>query len=135
MSVTVLVVAQGGLAQELVAAAEAISGQRARLQYLDIPWQSRPDEIRELLRAEIARLDRGGGVLVLTPLAGDALFQQAAQLQPTVEVLGGVNLGMLLALSCSDLCETPLPQLVRELQVRGRRAIRTTEPDAGTGAR
>ncbi len=129
MSVVALVVGQGHLARELVATVEAIAGPGCGLHYLDLPWECDPRELSRRIREAIEALDRSGAVLILTPLAGDAVFQQAAQYQPNAEVIGGVNLGMLLALACSDLRNQPLAKLVCELRDRGRRAIRSTEPE------
>jgi mannose/fructose-specific phosphotransferase system component IIA len=126
-SVGVLVLGQGRLAGELVASVEAIAGSSSGLQHLDLSWQCEPEELKRQIHQAIASCNRGHGVLVLTPLSGDALSQQAAQSHPEVEVLGGVNLAMLLALVCSELRTLPLPQLVRELQERGRKAISTIE--------
>ena len=67
----VLIVTPGGLAAELLSAAEMITGGLNGFEALSLPWTVGFDEARQQIRAGVERLDSGSGVLILTDMYGD----------------------------------------------------------------
>ena len=97
-----LVLTHGGLARELLAAANIISGHPDGFEALSLDWSDGFDEARAKVAAALERLDQGQGVLILTDMYGGTpcniamTFYQAGKF----EVLTGVNLPMVLRLAC-----------------------------------
>lgn len=122
----VLIVTHGGLARELLSAAEMITGGLNGFEALSLPWAEGFEEARERIRAALARLDAGRGVLVLTDMFGDTPTNAALSLAEPgrVEVVTGVNLPMVVRLGCIATQELGVGDLARWLQAKGRRAIR-----------
>jgi PTS system mannose-specific IIA component len=136
----VLIVAQGRLAHELLAAAETIAGSLPRFRALSLDWSEGLDRARQRIAAEIAALDDGSGVLVLTDVFGSTPTNAAmAEAVPgKVEVLSGVNLPMVLRLGCSATPPVPLEETARWLEIKARRSIsraRGPKPAAPSGSR
>src|ERR1700759_200546 len=65
-----LILTHGGLARELLAAAQVISGRLAGIEALSLDWNDTFDEARAKVRAALERLDEGQGVLILTDMYG-----------------------------------------------------------------
>ena len=121
----VLIVAQGRLAQELLAAAETIAGSLPRFRALSLDWSEGLERARQRIASEIAALDDGSGVLVLTDVFGSTPTNAAmAEAVPgKVEVVSGVNLPMVLRLGCSATPPVPLEETARWLEIKARRSI------------
>ena len=96
-----LVVTHGRLAEELVHAAQTIVGAHEAFEAVTIGWHDDPGEARGRIEGAIRRVDRGGGVLVLTDMFGGTPTNLALSfLEPgRVEVITGVNLPMLIKLA------------------------------------
>lgn len=119
-----LILTHGGLANELLAAAEVITGKLRGFESLGLAWSEGVDEARARIAASVARLDTGDGVLILTDMFGGTpsnlglTFLEANR----VEIITGVNLPMLIKLahlqSSSDLLG-----VAREMREIGRNAI------------
>jgi PTS system mannose-specific IIA component len=122
----VLIVTHGPLAAELLRAAEKIAGEQPHFRALALEWSEGLEESRRRIGDEIAALDAGHGVLVLTDMFGDTPSNAALGLfEPgKVEMLSGVNLPMVVRLACSRTSRRPLAELARWLEVKGRRSIR-----------
>lgn len=97
-----LVLTHGNLARELVAAAEVISGRPAPCDALALDWRDGLEAAQRKVGAAIGRLDRGDGVLVLTDMIGDTPYNAARTFLANnrVEIVTGVNLPMVVRLSC-----------------------------------
>ena len=121
----VLIVAQGRLAEELLAAAETIAGKLPRFRALSLAWDEGLEGARERIAAELRALDDGGGVLILTDMFGSTPTNAAlAEASPgRVEVISGVNLPMVLRLGCSSSPPVPLEETARWLEIKARRSI------------
>ncbi|MFI5177016.1 MAG: PTS sugar transporter subunit IIA [Vicinamibacterales bacterium] len=124
-SLGVVVVTHGQLASELLNAAEMIVGDLPGFAAVSIGWQDPVDTAREAIERAIARVDRGGGVLLLTDMFGGTpanlglTFLEAGR----IEVVTGVNLPMLIKLAKAP--ETgDLRARARDLCDHGRAAIR-----------
>lgn len=95
-----VLVTHGRLAVEFVTAMEHVVGPQDAVESICIG----PDDDMEARRADIAaavsRVNRGGGVIILTDLFGGTPSNLAISLMETghVEVIAGVNLPMLIRL-------------------------------------
>jgi mannose PTS system EIIA component len=121
-----LILTHGGLARELLAAANVISGQLTGFEALSLDWKDGFDEARSKVAAVLDRLDQGQGVLILTDMYGGTpcniamTFYQAGR----VEILTGVNLPMVLRLACqTDGEEGTVSDLARRLQLKGQKSV------------
>jgi PTS system mannose-specific IIA component len=120
----VVVVTHGQLATELVNAAETIVGDLPRFAAVSIGWHDAVELAREEIAQAIARVDGGGGVIVLTDMFGGTPSNLAITLLANgrVEVVTGVNLPMLLKLAGTrDVGD--LRELARRIREDGRNAI------------
>lgn len=96
-----LVVSHGNLAREFVAATEHVVGPLDQCESICIGPDDDLGERRNDIRAKIAELDTGSGVLILTDMFGGtpsnlAISQMA---RGKVEVLAGINLPMMIKLA------------------------------------
>lgn len=121
-----LILTHGGLARELLQAANVISGRLTGFEALALDWSDGFDEARTKVAAALQRLDQGDGVLVLTDMYGGTpcniamTFFQAGK----VEVLTGVNLPMVLRLACqAGGEEAGVSELARWLQSKGQKSV------------
>jgi len=94
-----------------------------RMQALDVPPDAEPDEVERQARSQLAALDDGHGVLVLTDCLGATPANVAARLSEPgrVEVVAGANLPMLLRALC--YCESELDVLAEKAAAGGARGI------------
>jgi PTS system mannose-specific IIA component len=121
-----LILTHGGLARELLAAAQIISGRLSGFEALSLDWNDTFEEAKAKVRAAVDRLEDGEGVLILTDMYGGTPSNVAVTfLQPgKVEVLTGVNLPMVLRLACQQTEEpTNLEGMARWLQAKGQRSL------------
>ena len=121
----VLVVTHGRMAQELLAAAETIAGVRPDIKALSLDWNEGSDAARARIAQAVAELDRGEGVLILTDMFGSTPSNAAIALAVPgkVEVVTGVNLPMVVRMSCSSVLPATLVETARWLEEKGRRSI------------
>ncbi len=98
-----VVVTHGGLARELLKAAEHVCGAQAQAEAVcieaddDDPKARTPD-----IKAAIARVDTGAGVILLTDVYGSTPSNAAlcAIEGDTTRIIAGVNVPMLIKLAC-----------------------------------
>lgn len=121
----VLLVTHGRMAQELLAAAETIAGVRPDIRALALEWDEGIDAARARIAQAVAELDRGEGVLVLTDMYGSTPSNAAIALAAPgkVEVVTGVNLPMVVRMSCSSVLPSTLAETARWLEEKGRRSV------------
>lgn len=121
-----LILTHGGLAHELLAAAEVISGPLSGFEALSLAWDDTGAAAKEKVEAAIARLDQGEGVLVLIDMFGGTPCNVASSfLAPgKVEVLTGVNLPMVLKLACNRAAweGRSLAEMARLVQLKGQQS-------------
>lgn len=136
MTVPVLIVSHGGLARELLASANAISGQQpdsrsAPIHALCIDWRADGAQTVALIEARIRELDRehGSGVLILTEMFGNTPCNSALRAAGVARaaVVTGVNLPMVLGLCCGAP-DLELPDLADWAWSSGRRSIQLAAP-------
>ena len=121
----------GQLANELVNAAEMIVGDLPQFTAVSIGWHEDVDHAKEEIGRAIARVqgtagggeEKTAGVLVLTDMFGGTPANLAVTfVSPTVEVITGVNLPMLIKVARTAK-QGDLLTLARELRDDGRSAI------------
>ena len=119
----VVVATHGKLAEEMIRTAEAVVGHLDQVAPLSVVATA-PD-MRSDLKAAIARVDQGDGVLLLTDLLGGSPTNLCVSFlaERKVEVVTGVNLPMLLKLGSLRASGKPIGQLARDLVEAGQRAI------------
>jgi mannose PTS system EIIA component len=119
-----VLVTHGRLAAEFIAALEHVVGPQRNIAAVCIG----PDDDMELRRKEImdsvARVDDGGGVVVLTDMFGGTPSNLAISIMDkgAIEVIAGVNLPMLIKLASVRSTEK-LPEAVNKAREAGRRYI------------
>lgn len=124
--VGVLILTHGGTATELLAAARTII--KRDLDYfsaLSLDWNERRETARQKIDHEIAQLDHGDGVLVLTDLLGGTPTNLSMDLREDgrVEVICGVNLPMVIRLGCLGRPAMGLHDLAVWIQEKARKSI------------
>lgn len=121
----VLVLSQGGLAAELVAAAEMVAGRSIPVESLGLDWRMSPEQAQRTVEVRLREMNRGEGVLILTPVYGDTPTNLAVALsEPSrYEVVAGVNLPMLLRIGCQNLSDLSVSEAARLLEEKGRQAV------------
>lgn len=130
--VSTLILTHGGLARELLAAAETIAGTLPSFRTLCLDWNEGPDVAVRKARLIIEELDDGDGVIILTDMYGGTPNNVALRLREPdrVEVISGVNLPMVLRLGCRSGggCESmQVGELARWLESKGRASVRRVD--------
>jgi PTS system mannose-specific IIA component len=122
-----LILTHGGLARELLAAAQVISGRMPGFEALSLDWNDTFEEAKAKVRAALERLDDGQGVLILTDMYGGTPSNVAVSFlqHDRVEVLTGVNLPMVLRLACQQNEAEPqtLDAMAHWLQTKGQKSL------------
>ena len=141
MTVPVLIVSHGDLAQRLLDSARAISGQDrddcpVPISALCVDWRADAAEAADLVEAGVRRLEErhGAGVLILTEMFGDTPCNSAlrASASANAAVVTGVNLPMVLSLCC-EAPDLDLPDLADWIWNNGRRSIQLAASGAPRG--
>ncbi len=119
-----VIISHGQVANELVAAAEAVVGDLNHITAVSIGWH---DDV-EMAKAEIARaianVSDGSGVLLLTDMFGGTPTNIAAMFlkEKEIEIVTGVNLPMVIKLA-SLHGEMTLHELAKEVEDQGKESI------------
>lgn len=123
--VSTLVLSHGSLAESLVATAAQIAGPIAGLEALVLDWNAPREALEQQLGSVLQRLDQGDGVLVLTDMHGDTPTNLALGFQRPgqVEVVTGVNLPMVVRLSCMSGRNHDLAELALWIREKGQASI------------
>lgn len=133
-----LIVSHGRLAEELLAAARNIAGEVAGFRALSLDWSEGSDEAEASIGREIAALDDGDGVLILTDMFGDTPCNAAVAFsrRGRVEIVSGVNLPMVVRLACASPEAGNVAELAHWIVSKGKAAIRdcTAAPGSARGA-
>lgn len=127
--VSTLILTHGGLAAELLRAAQAIAGPLPSFSALCLDWNDTAEAARTKVAAAICELDTGDGVIILTDLYGGTPNNVACGFKDPgrVEVLTGVNLPMVLRLGCRSgggCAQMAVGELSRWLEGKGRESVR-----------
>jgi len=119
-----VIISHGQVANELLAAAEAVVGDLEHITAVSIGWHDDVEMAKSEIEAAITRVSSGAGVLLLTDMFGGTPTNIAAMfLQPgKVEMITGVNLPMVIKVA-SNTKEISLADLAREVEAQGKEAI------------
>jgi PTS system mannose-specific IIA component len=119
-----VLVTHGRLAEELRLAMEHVVGPQNAVATVCIFPEDQLEARREDIRASIAGVDQGDGVVVLTDILGGTPSNLAFQLcdHRTIEVIAGVNLPLLVKLAKIRGTE-PLAEAVAHATAAGRKYI------------
>lgn len=121
--VGVLVVTHGEFGAALIDAGQMILGPQQGVRSVSVLVSSGVEELVSDLKAALAKLDSGLGVLVLTDLFGGTPTTLSLSLRKlgNIEIVAGVNLPMLLKVLQSRLL--PLPDLTAQAKAAGLQGI------------
>ncbi|MCP4897967.1 MAG: PTS fructose transporter subunit IIA [bacterium] len=125
--IPVLVLTHGGLADELVEAAQKIDPDLADVSSsLCLPWDIDSDEASKQLQKMLKDLNQGQGVVVLTDMFGGTATNLALPLlnPDKVDVVTGVNLPMLVKLSSLRRQDLSVTEVADRLRTAGQKSIR-----------
>ncbi|MDY7096111.1 MAG: PTS sugar transporter subunit IIA [Acidobacteriota bacterium] len=124
----ILLLSHGNLARELLAAARTIAGELPDFEALPLDWSQGSEEIRRHISETLAEIDDGSGVLILADVFGATPCNAAMSFHDPgrVEVLGGVNLPMVVRLGCLAGKEFTLEEAARWLRDKGRSSIQAS---------
>ena len=119
-----VIVSHGQVANELVAAAEAVVGDLSHITAVSIGWHDDVEMAKAEIERAIANVSQGNGVLLLTDMFGGtptniaAMFLKANE----VEIVTGVNLPMVIKLATLNR-DVSLQELAKEVEDEGKEAI------------
>lgn len=99
----VVILSQGPLGREFLTAAEHVVGPQENVQPVCLGWNDGVVDCGDQIRAAIAKVDTGDGVVILADMLGGTPcnLATAALDGPNVAVIAGLNLPMLLKLLTS----------------------------------
>lgn len=119
-----VIVSHGQVANELVAAAEAVVGDLEHITAVSIGWHDDVEMAKREIEQAIGRVSSGNGVLLLTDMFGGTPTNIAAMFLEIgkVEIVTGVNLPMVIKVA-SVSKEISLADLAREVELQGKDAI------------
>lgn len=122
--VGILVVSHGGLVDALIASVQSLVGNLQRTRGVSIWPREEEEEVKDRVRKEIAEVDDGDGVVILTDILGGTPTNLSFSFleKERVEVVTGVNMPMLLTLS-SYRKGGSLREIGRLVKKSGRRSI------------
>lgn len=119
-----VIVSHGQVANELLAAAEAVVGDLSHITAVSIGWHDDVEMAKSEIERAIAQVSSGSGVLVLTDMFGGTPTNISAMFlkENEVEIVTGVNLPMVIKLA-SNTKEVTLHELAKEVEGQGKEAI------------
>jgi PTS system mannose-specific IIA component len=122
-----VIVSHGQVANELLAAAEAVVGDLNHIVAVSIGWHDDVEMAKAEIERAISQVSDGNGVLVLTDMFGGTPTNIAAMFlkENEVEIVTGVNLPMVIKLASGNK-ETTLHELAQEVEAQGKEAIHRT---------
>lgn len=119
-----IIVSHGQLANELLAAAEAVVGDLSNITAVSIGWHDDVELAREEISRAIKKVSEGAGVLVLTDMFGGTPTNISAMFlkENELEIVTGVNLPMVIKLATVS-GPIGLKELAAEVEEQGKAAI------------
>jgi len=122
-----VIVSHGQVANELLAAAEAVIGDISHVTAVSIGWHDDVEMAKDQVDRAIKSVSKGTGVLVMTDMFGGTPTNIAAMFlkKDEVEIVTGVNLPMVIKLAANRK-EITLAELAREVEEQGKQAIYRT---------
>jgi PTS system mannose-specific IIA component len=122
--VGVLIVSHGGFAEALISSLQFLVGQQQNIRGVSIWPKEREKEIKDRIRQEIAEVNDGDGVVILTDVLGGTATNLSLSFleNEKVELVTGVNIPMLLTLSSYRKGKS-LREIGKLVKKSGRRSI------------
>jgi PTS system mannose-specific IIA component len=119
-----VIVSHGQVANELVAAAEAVVGDLNHVTAVSIGWHDDVEMAKDEIERAIKQVSAGVGVLILTDMFGGTPTNIAAMFlkRDEIEIVTGVNLPMVIKLA-SNTRDIGLMALAQEVEAQGKEAI------------
>lgn len=119
-----VIISHGHVANELLAAAEAVVGDLGHMASVSIGWADDVDMAKAEIERAIERVSNGRGVLLMTDMFGGTPTNIAAMFLESgeVELLTGVNLPMVIKAATLD-GDGSLSDLAKEVEQEGKSAI------------
>ena len=119
-----VIVSHGRLANELLAAAEAVVGELNHIRAVSIGWHDDVEMAKNEISRAIKTVSSGNGVLLLTDMFGGTPTNVSAMFikENEVEIVTGVNLPMVVKLASQNK-EISLSEMAREVEEQGKQAI------------
>lgn len=96
----ILIVSYGKLAQALISSVQFLFGDLKRIRAVSIWPEDREEEIKDRIQKNMAELNDGNGIVILTDILGGTPTNLSLSFlgDESVEVITGVNMPMLLTL-------------------------------------
>ena len=122
--VGILIVSYGRLAQALISSVQYLFGDLKRIRAVSIWPKDSKEEIRDRIQKNMAKLNDGNGIVILTDILGGTPTNLSLSFldDESVEVVTGVNMPMLLTL-LSYRKERSFREMGRLAKKSGRRSI------------
>lgn len=119
-----VIISHGQVANELLAAAEAVVGDLTHVTAVSIGWHDDVEIAKEEIQRAIENVSTGSGVLLLTDMFGGTPTNIAAMFlkEGEVEIVTGVNLPMVIRVASTGSGMT-LHELAREVEDQGKESI------------
>lgn len=126
-----LIVTQGEIGRELLAAVRRITGEMPGLAALSLSWDDDLATAGERILSAVEALAGREPCLVLVDMPGSTPANAAAAVaaQGRFEVVTGVNLPMVLCLACNVERPDSVSEAAQWLEVKGRKSIRRAGQD------
>jgi PTS system mannose-specific IIA component len=122
--VGILIVSHGRLAEALISSVESLVGKLQKIRGVSIWPKDKEEEIKDQIQKEMAEVEDGEGVVILTDILGGTPTNLSLSLleDEKVEVVTGVNMPMLMAL-LSYRTGRSLREISKLVKKSGRRSI------------
>ncbi len=119
-----VIVSHGQVANELLAAAEAVVGNLSNITAVSIGWHDDVEMAKGEIERAIKNVSAGVGVLLLTDMFGGTPTNISMMFlkEGEVEIVTGVNLPMVIKLATNNK-EISLSELAAEVEETGKSAI------------
>ena len=131
-----VIVSHGQVANELLAATEAVVGELGHITAVSIGWHDDVDLAKKEIERAIEKVSSGSGVLLMTDMFGGTPTNISAMFlkEDEVEIVTGVNLPMVIKLA-SHAADASLSEIAKMVEDQGKRSIYRTaallEPQKG----
>jgi len=122
-----VLVSHGQVANELLAAAEAVVGNLSHIAAVSIGWHDDVELAKSEIQRAMKKVSSGAGVLLLTDMFGGTPTNISAMFikENEVEIVTGVNLPMVIKLA-SQTREMSLTEMAKEVEEQGKQSIYRT---------
>lgn len=119
-----VIVSHGGVANELLSAAETVVGDLDHIAAVSIDWNDDVENAKAQIAQAIKKVSQGNGVLLLTDMFGGTPTNISAMFikENEVEIITGVNLPMVIKLASQNK-EISLQEMAKSVEEQGKQAI------------